>query len=601
MSYKFSSQYGSIPNREDLATDPSTPEEVLIDLAHDPEQSVRAYLALYNDNLPKSVWKVLINDPDVRHLLVQRSDIPDYYLSTLYRVLDDQGKYIILKSPKINFQTIQNAVWVDMSEDEIEEWLKDRDTPANALLAVIRESNDFNYIHHAFSNKDKFTTGELIKLIKDDIPIASDYAIHRIMTDSWTSKELKDEVAELALEYGDATTRSNIARDKNIDHILLHLYAQDDIPGVRASVASNPSISDETLMLLLQDKDPNVVHRLIGNQKLLKDGELAKKFYSKLKKNWPTIFDRDLININWIDPKERLKLIAENAGGRSLEEYVRHEIKDSDILKDLYRTKNLEVLKGLAYNPLTPDDIYAKLFKDKRLWGILVNLRRTSPNQLVFLAKRDISVIDSAAEGGAQILSSIALNHSTPGETLAYLVDKYYYNLTLIINALRNPNSNDEVINTVFNNLEHYLESNSVLSALAGNGKLSPGQFEKLYSFSEYRGSGFKLDVNYYLANNSRTPKEIIENISEMFLDSPINLLTDAEVRLLKALASNPYSPDYIKESYYQLAKSKNLNKLKSKRVPNIDYKFKSDVTLPGNANTDLELLKRLKGYLKNA
>lgn len=95
--------------------------------------------------------------------------------------------------------------------------------------------------------------------------------------------------------------------------------------------------------------------------------------------------------------------------------------------------------------------------------------------------------------------------------------------------------------------------------------------------------------VRYALAGNPSIDQRTLES-----------LFNDPDEDVSEAAANNVNAPSYMSEGL--LTRKKKLHSQKAKEVTDtVDFEKETTKTIRGKANTDLELLKRLKGYLINS
>lgn len=571
----------AVHEREDLAVDPRTPKETLISLAEDPERSVRAHLVLYNDHLPSEVVDILVRDRDplIRKLLADR---PDTSPSILRKLLDDSTYEIeeaVKRNPNLTMETL-NDLWHGMSKFEIREMLGDINTPINVLKTVIEKSNNEDYIEKALWNPLLSDDNYLLKLIAEyPNKYQGNGAAIKLFTDSRTSKEVLNKAFEILLDEDYSDVVVNIALSDKIDLELVKL-AYGLSTKVNKTIAKLPNLPDDFLLgIISKDTDPNVILSIINNPKLKNDSELASNVLEKITDEFgDDFFYKDLINSSWISAEDLYDLIFETKGSAGVSDYIR-DLIDPKKLTELSKLRSVSVLRALALNRYTPDEVYNDLFKYPEIYGTLALQPRTSLSQLETIYE------DVRVTRNENIIRYLIKHKNTSPEILEEL-SAITNDPTAIGNLCNNPKTPLNVIKSI---IKYNSTARGAIFPLYSREDLTPEMYWDLYK-SKYLDAH---DVKALIENKS-VPLDIIIDI----LNNPD---WNTQLAIRKSILSNVNLPSEYKDKLvveYKKEVSRRLKDEKSK-IPSLDYEGITSRNVQPKINQDLELLQRLKGHLK--
>lgn len=595
----------SEPEREDLASDPNTPHEELFKLASDPSKSVRSHLVSYQPKLSEIIQLTLAYDksPEIRKLLAQRKDTTHNVLDEL--MLNDPTPEIedaVLRNPNISMDILDKWFLRNKYGDSDFDWVSNPNTPQNVLRLLIEESHEERLIQKAIYHKhiDDYLLLDILK--KTESPLIEDQISFKILTDPFSSMRDKNQVAEIILERGN-TKLLNIAVGVIKKPEFYEQLANNPDVKIRKSLAKNPSTPDDVLLSLAEDTF-EVAHSLTLNPGIKSKRDLINKLLAAFDKRdiWPALDAEDIVSSPWIPTEKAYEVIKENLTTNEIRYLFVNKIHDWDVIRRFAALKDPNIDRALALSYNTPTDVYNDLFN------------RDDQDVLYELSKRDRNTTDNlwalfrAANRVNKLLtndikSGIAKSSNVTPELLDALARDLKSGAGLW-NVIRNPKTSKETLDYILNSGEKHLDP-MCLSAFSQIKGLKPENYRTIYDNTGYGN----LNVIVNLASNPSTPSDILDDILnrnvEQDLEESTGLSTSPlkglNTQVLKALATNESLSTKNRDILYNKFKGLRIDEINSlkdqgKALPSMDY------TTPRKPkqkiNSDLELLKRLKGYI---
>lgn len=323
----------SVATRELLASLPSVPETVLLELASDRDLRVRAVVA--------------------RHHAAP--------MAGLSRLAAD-------KKREVRLSVLENPVTPGALAGSIAEamLLVDVDEDLHAVLRALEERGDVEL-------PTRIIEGALDRLSKSRVRF-SDMRV--VVAEDPRSNERT--LSRLARSTDDSV-RQEVAGNPRTPPAVLERLATDQEPDVRATVAGNPLTPATVLVALSQDEDAQVRAQTAGNphlprnafESLLVDGEDSVR--TAARRNPATPFDLvheagvELVQPTRHSSRDREALTEMVAHKRA---EVRMEVAfsqsaDADLLAMLGGQRSVQVKRAVAANPNTPASVLGSLADDK--------------------------------------------------------------------------------------------------------------------------------------------------------------------------------------------------------------------------------------------
>lgn len=488
--------------------------------------------------------------------------------------------------------TGEYSVNINMSYMYYVDWAKDPQTPLHALKKLAKHPN--SKIREALATNPSLTKQIFQKLAKDEFPKVRANVAKNAATPVEVLKELKDDPDESVLNalvlnknitaemlnyiypfYWDnyyivlgMATNDSTPKDflEDIYHKLDRIDQDPFAYPIEAGLAGNKNTSAWIITRLLEYDSPNSVYK----------GEVLKNLAKRDDLMPPTI--RKLVDIS----------LSDFYSNELQEEIIRNPRVGEKVLLRFAVVSN-ESIQELLEQRLGGNPLELKRIRDKADALIKEAKESSDENRLRELAKEDIF----------EVLFGLSSNPHTPEDVFIELIDRGIDRL--IPNILSNPGASGEVLERVFPNLlpQHY---NNILR--------NPNCTEKIIRDIYDKGRD-----NYAIALNPNTPEDILVEVVGKLLRHSLKdmlvirdnipkkvwlaILRTPHYKDLEEVAlQNPSIPPILKNR--AVTKVKKRVNLFSKDKPYLNLKDKFNESLPGKANTDLELLKRLKGYLKN-
>lgn len=418
-------------------------------------------------------------------------------------------------------------------------------------------------------------------------------------------ENVTSEVLEILAESNFFKVLRAVGRNRKTTlKVLKDLYfnAEDD-DYVRSDIAGNPNIDDELKDAIIDSENDDQLYSLLYNKRLNKldffilsrvSSSYIREELAGYTEAPPEVLEEMLKNnnkysilsnliLNKSTPMEAIKELMAN--GTSIQKgAVIREIhkRDPIFAKELYN----EILS----NPDRPE--YHDLLRTGYLKGNMYDRALSYVTSINHL--RDLIYNDVAIPNAEQI-------HSLLLKIEEIKKDRNIY--PLLVELVKKDNIDSKTISGIVD--MGYLDNPRSLDAfylkelsqvILRNSKTPSETIANIYSKLTSDGAIESLFLELFL-ENYQTPTEVLDDIFKNYI------LGGEYSYLLDKLVENPRVSHDIREykvEQVRLSKSKKLKSVKDRGlIPEIDYH--GGKKLKSKYNADLELLRRLKGYLNNA
>lgn len=231
--------------REFIASYPATPKQVLLELAHDEEVSVRLEL-LRNANISVGLLGELAKDKEkkVRGAVLSH---PKTSVDTFRKLAEDKSRDIrrfIASSNRTPVDVLCKLAGDNIAEVR-ERVVDNPNTPKQLLEELARDRS--HLVRGAVAKNKRIPVSILCKLAGDSSP----YTRRHVASNSNTPKDLLEELAR----DGNYDVRAMVAHNINTPVSTLRKLSRDISPDVRRSLIYNLSTPEELLYELAADQD----------------------------------------------------------------------------------------------------------------------------------------------------------------------------------------------------------------------------------------------------------------------------------------------------------------------------------------------------------
>lgn len=231
--------------REFIASYPATPKQVLLELAHDEEVSVRLEL-LRNTNISADLLGELATDKEkkVRSAVLSH---PKTSVDTFRKLAEDKSRDIrrfIASSNRTPVDVLCKLAG-DNSADVRERVVYNPNTPRQLLEELARDRS--HLVRGAVAKNKRIPVSILRKLARDSSP----YTRRNVACNPNTPKELLEELGR----DGDYDVRAMVAHNINSPVSTLWKLSRDISPDVRKTLIYNCNTPEELLDELASDQD----------------------------------------------------------------------------------------------------------------------------------------------------------------------------------------------------------------------------------------------------------------------------------------------------------------------------------------------------------
>ena len=401
------------------------------------------------------------------------------------------------------------------------------------------------FLEEAKTTKDPAVMDSLID-IKD-----SDFFEEILYYLGQNPNRLTDKVVDTITDYPDVSVNLNLAyrSDLTVEQIKKLIYKTDS-PLIRRIIASRTS-KREVLDLLLKDEDPTVLRSVYSN----------------------SLLDIDTLRNLELDTIEKAEGVANNPNTTP---DILNKIYDRFIGSTTSRTIEVErLLYDLIKNKNTSNRTIYNILSLR--WGVSENIIYTIINQREDLTPEILHLILAKDKQG-------------------YYTEK----------ILKKPNTPIKVLEEIINE-----NSFPFILVLAAKSLKQPELLSLVLKKSSEFWYSTKFEVLESLIENDKTPiylhKPIIDSLFSINSERPdFENLWDKAKEQGDLLVSKGNARPKLKDYYNSVLKRKeyeiyNYHKENSKKRFNQKFKVVDNITLKSKTNSDLELLKRLKGYIKDA
>ncbi|QDZ41110.1 DUF2779 domain-containing protein [Euhalothece natronophila Z-M001] len=366
----------SLEDREKLAQDKATSEEILSCLANDQSSWIREQVAS-NEKTPDYLLERLAEDEHyrVRAEVAINQKTPLTVLDWLIVDADYDVVEAVLDHPSYSVHRLQKIASDPNTPEEFFEKLANCGDPKICLQ--VANNTDIS---------PKLRENLLENFLESDIEEEEEVAtwLREIASDPKTPEELLEKLANSK----NLTVCLEVAKNPNTSEESLEKLAKNEHWEVRLEVAKNPYISPELLEILEDDEDLDVREE-VAFQKLDMqeiDSDLEKLIYhdydEDLAERLDELSPRVLRSLAWSINPEIGESIAKykNLPSQILEElafespvFVRAEIAgrsdlSNEIFNKLATDEDTEVRARVARNQKTPAPILEKLAEDEHHW-----------------------------------------------------------------------------------------------------------------------------------------------------------------------------------------------------------------------------------------
>ena len=242
--------------RGGVARNPNTGKEVLLKLVRIGDSPVRIGVA-NNPRTPEPILLELIKIED-RNPYVRKGATrnPNVAEATLVTLLDNEDFYLCL-GLTLNPNTPESLLLelVDSAEPALRRSAVRNSNVKEAALQKLVEHDD-PYIRGGVARNPNATEAMLLKLVTD-----KDSGVRWIVAGN---PNLSSEVLSELAKDEHAGVRGGVAGNPNTTHAVLLELAEDDVLSVQADVARNPNTDEATLLELVKNKGPAVLSGLIN-------------------------------------------------------------------------------------------------------------------------------------------------------------------------------------------------------------------------------------------------------------------------------------------------------------------------------------------------
>ncbi len=392
----------SIDLAQIVARNPMTPAEILRQMASKRKDSTIRKNITANSNTPIDIllklaekypgellnngaWSLLLfENPNLLNQIPNKTlisllnyDLEQYYIEStedrkilipvtwLEQLLNSKSyliRYCIARHPKTSVNLLEKLV-EDNHKSVRAGVACNPNTPAYISEQLVEDN--YKSVRTVVARNPNTPAYILEKLVEDE-----DYYIR-----SYVAKHPKANthlLEKLALDSNFSVRREVAINPKTPINTLVHL-AKDEF--VIYSVVENPSISVYLLEHLAFSKpiiSPYSLHKAIARN-INTPSHLLEKFALTALKNLDIPDGIDFlitISYNPNTPTYILEKFAENEVSLIREVAVRSPYTSIKILEKLADDDDVEVIRGIAYNPKTPAFLLDKLVYPSRLWGI---------------------------------------------------------------------------------------------------------------------------------------------------------------------------------------------------------------------------------------
>lgn len=300
---------------------------------------------------------------------------------------------------------------------------------------------------------------------------------------------------------------------------------------------------------------------------------------------------------------------------------------------------------------------FQELYEDYSEDTDILSVLAASPHTPLSIKNKIVDTAMGMASGYQPIFWDFVLNNpSTPANILNKMIRKEGIHPNIVLAIIRHPNANSETLEFAVENfipppIDFKFSQDSIEERLLESKKLTKKSFDRLFDLFYIRGeikpanlltpflligeyshllSNYQID---YILSGGMNPSDDINNLRYGLAVSPLVGEGDIGIRLSqvcnheaalslaqnkrapsealmniwditdtvdKAILENPNCPKELREDYINKQRIKSRDRLKREYGENFtipeNYTAKDIVV---NKNTDLELLKRLKGYLQ--
>lgn len=294
------------------------------------------------------------------------------------------------------------------------------------------------------------------------------------------------------------------------------------------------------------------------------------------------------------------------------------------VLRILALNKDYETVRaGVASNPKTPLDVLKNLMGDD---SYLVICHIAQNNNITREILDSIIQRFPKTHSNFDLYYFIVSNHKTPNDVLEDIYDSPIGE-RLSFDISLNPNASSDLLGDLYS---PHSKDSDLYRSLADNPKTPTQILRFLYKdygnlvssrLTSNPSTPADILISIYkelgdssiedLSDNPSTPPSVLEDIFLKYKGREnsvyLSLLADLTVGgedsywddTLKNLMGNPNTPKHVIKELKDIIASKKNREIEgykaTKKIPSIDYSNKG---MANKINSDLELLKRLKGYI---
>lgn len=378
----------------------------------------------------------------------------------------------------------------------------------------------------------------------------------------------------------------NLASSTNDPDLLKDIFdVTTDLATVMAIL--NKNIPDELAIYIL-DREPDLAWVILN-----KTENVSPEVLDFLAHKTPRNFD-EITNFEHLLPKTIRYILANSSSAYVLYNLAANPSTPLDILEKLSKEEDERIRELVASNPSTPSEILSELAQDPSK-SVVVNAV-ANPN-----TPEDI-VLEVLPTLNPRRYKQILEFNTLPESVLKFFTSDIE-NLVYAGPAIfRQPNITTDMLVNAYEKYADFLDSDG-LKEIALNRKATPAILRDMAKNSN-------ATLRSYVSENPNTPPDALLTLAEdenellcTVLATNPNLPVEAidllinrfpeNKRLLDKLSANPNLSTQQKERLYSLAKQSRKD-LFSK-----NFKIYKEGPIKSNTSQDLELLQRLKGYLK--
>jgi hypothetical protein len=281
--------------------------------------------------------------------------------------------------------------------------------------AAIHSSDKAEIDKTSMENRVGASAGTLSLSLKEDdgesLPVSEEERIN-LAKDPKTAKE----VLKVLAKDDHPAVRQYVAQNENTPKETLKVLAKDTDEDTRKGVAYNKNTPKETLNSLGHDSSWDVKNAVAGNEHTSPDvlRNIFKSAYAEGKSNLILVF-YSLAN-NPSTPADVLRDLGKSKNDNLLRHLANNPNAPKDLLKELSQSAVMDIKEVVAQNPSTPPEILTKLAKDPALAGAVVKNPATPKALLKELAKTFPTAVAENPAASPELLKGIYSDLTTSGK-----------------------------------------------------------------------------------------------------------------------------------------------------------------------------------------